>query len=278
MGPANAISNTRSSAPSKLGFLAALPLSLFLFSLWSLLTLDDARRIVLPWVPSLGVDLTLHVDGLALQMILLITGVGSGVFLYAAGYMKAEPRRVRFFVLLTIFMIAMLGAVSTDNLLALFAFWEMTSITSFLLVGFKHEYESSRKSAQQALLVTASGGLALLAGVTLLGQIAGTYSIQEVLATHESWRDHPLLTSALFCVFFGSIHQIRAVSLSFLASRRNGRPDASQCLPAFCHDGEARDLPPGAPRRGIRYHSILGVLAHHLRRAHISLGSIANTA
>lgn len=204
MGAANTIIKTRSSAPSKLSFLAVLPLSLFLLSLWSLLTLDGARHMVLPWVPSVGVDLTLHLDGLALQMILLITGVGSGVFIYAAGYMKAEPRRVRFFVLLTAFMIAMLGSVSTDNLLALFAFWEMTSVTSFLLVGFKHEHQSSRKSAQQALLVTASGGLALLAGVTLLGQIAGTYSIQQVLATHDSWQDHPLLNAALFCVFLGA--------------------------------------------------------------------------
>lgn len=204
MVPAAGIPKTSSSAPSRLGFLVLLPLSLFLFSSWSLLNEDGALRIVLPWVPSLGVDLTLHVDGLALQMILLITGVGSCVFVYAAGYMATDPRRLRFFVLLTLFMIAMLGAVSTDNLISLFAFWEMTSVTSFLLVGFKHEHESSRKSALQALLVTASGGLALLAGVTLLGQIAGTYSIQQLLATHDSWQGHPLEEAALLGVLVGA--------------------------------------------------------------------------
>ncbi|MCC7035322.1 MAG: DUF4040 domain-containing protein [Acidobacteria bacterium] len=161
-------------------------------------------HVVLPWVPSLGVDLAFRIDGLSLLMLALIVGIGLAVFAYGSAYMAGAAGRPRLFGLLTAFMLAMAGAVTTDNLVVLFAFWELTSVVSFLLVGFKHEYEPNRRAAQQALLLTAGGGLVLLAGVLLLGAIGGTYSIQALIARGPDLAAHPLLPVALACVFVGA--------------------------------------------------------------------------
>jgi multicomponent Na+:H+ antiporter subunit A len=188
-----------------MGLLAVLPLALFVLSLALYVTEGPPQWIAqIPWAESLGVDLTLHIDGLALQFILLITGVGSFVFVYAAGYMAGERYRVRLFVLLLLFMFAMLGCVTADNLIALFVFWELTSLTSFLLVGYKHEDEAARRSAQQALFITGGGGLVLLAGFILLGEIGESYSIISLMASHRSWIDDPRLPAALILIFVGA--------------------------------------------------------------------------
>src|SRR5690606_35010828 len=118
-------------------------------------------------------------------------------------------------LVLLLFMTAMLGCVTADNLLVVFACWEITSITSFLLVGFHHEEESSRKSALQALLVATGGGLALLAGVVLLGNMAGTYSIQELLRTAPAWRGQPLRDVALLCVIVGAFSKSAQLPFHF---------------------------------------------------------------
>jgi multicomponent Na+:H+ antiporter subunit A len=189
---------------SPLGWLALVPLALFALAMS--LFVDGALPVVitLPWIPSLGVDLSLHIDGLALQFVLLITGIGSFVFFYAGGYMAQDPRRVRLFVLLFAFLASMLGCVTTDNLIALFVFWELTSLTSFLLVGYKHEDEASRRSAQQALLITGGGGLILLAGLILIGHVGGSYSILELMRWAPLWVNDPLVTPALICIFVGA--------------------------------------------------------------------------
>jgi multicomponent Na+:H+ antiporter subunit A len=188
---------------SRLGWLALLPFGILVACL-SLVRAPLPIDLVEPWVPSLGVELAFRIDGLSLLMLVLITGVGAAVFLYAAGYMAEDPKRRRLFGLLVFFMLAMIGCVTASNLLLLFVFWELTSITSFLLVGYKHEYEASRKSAQQALLVTGTGGLILLVGIILLGQAAGTYAIPEFVATAPRWRDHPQVTAGLLCVLLGA--------------------------------------------------------------------------
>ncbi|MBK7662134.1 MAG: DUF4040 domain-containing protein [Sterolibacteriaceae bacterium] len=191
------------SARRLLGY-AALPLTLFAALVAALAGIPLPWSLHAAWVPSLGVDLTFHVDGLAAQMLLLICGVGSLVFIYAAGYLAGTPRGGRALLLLSLFLLAMIGAVSADNLLLLFVFWELTSVLSFLLVGFSHEQEKSRKSAQQALLVTGGGGLFLLAGFLLLGDLAGTWSIRELIAAAPRLVDEPLLPVALGLVFVGA--------------------------------------------------------------------------
>jgi multicomponent Na+:H+ antiporter subunit A len=134
------------------------------------------------WVPGLALTLDLRLSPLALLMMTLVCGVGTLVFLYCASYFApAQPGLGRFAGVLTAFAGAMLGLVLADDLLLLYVFWELTSITSFLLIGFDDEQAASRRAATQALLVTTLGGLAMLVGFLLLGDAAGTYSISGLL-------------------------------------------------------------------------------------------------
>ncbi|MFK8079544.1 MAG: hydrogen gas-evolving membrane-bound hydrogenase subunit E [Granulosicoccus sp.] len=135
-----------------------------------------------PWIPRLGVDFTLHIDGLSLLFGLLISGIGVFVVIYSFSYFKTHKSHARLQWLLLAFMLAMLGLVSSDNIILLFVFWELTTITSFLLVGFDHENSKARRSALQALLITGGGGLALLVGLIMLGQASDTYLISEIIA------------------------------------------------------------------------------------------------
>ncbi|MCX7691922.1 DUF4040 domain-containing protein [Tepidimonas taiwanensis] len=156
------------------------------------------------WVPSAGIEWAFWIDGLSALMLLMITGVGTAVFVYAGGYLAGHPHQRRLYVLLTLFMVAMIGCVTADNLITLFLFWEMTSLVSFLLVGFHHEDAASRRSAQQALLVTGSGGLALLAGFILLGQAMGTTSISTIVAQLPQVPPSTGLTAALVLIGVGA--------------------------------------------------------------------------
>jgi multicomponent Na+:H+ antiporter subunit A len=167
------------------------------------------------WVPALGLEATLYVDGLAAQYLLLITGIGTLVFVYAAGYLGSDSRSGRTLALLGAFMLAMIGAAVSDHLLLLFTFWELTSVLSFLLVGFDHEREASRDAAKQALLVTGFGGLALLAGIVLLASAAGTYSLQGVIAAGPRLLEHPQLEAALGLVMIGAFTKSAQVPFHF---------------------------------------------------------------
>jgi len=118
------------------------------------------------WVPSLGVDLSFTLDGLSLVFAVLICGIGGLVLLYTSSYMRDSPGLGRFYATLISFMAAMLGLVLADNMILMFVFWELTSITSFLLIGFDFHREGARRCAWQALVVTGLGGLCLLAGVS----------------------------------------------------------------------------------------------------------------
>jgi multicomponent Na+:H+ antiporter subunit A len=191
-------------AAGELMLLALIPAGLFALLCYALAAAPLPWRLSLPWIPALGIELTLYVDGLSAIFLLLILGIGALVFVYGAGYLADESRRWRVFVLLLLFMAAMIGAVVSDHLLVLFVFWELTSVLSFLLIGFAHAQEANRKSAQQALLVTASGGLCLLAGAILLGQMAGTFRIQQLIAQAPLYLDDPRLAAALLLIFIGA--------------------------------------------------------------------------
>ena len=192
----------RMSLPARAGFVA-LPATVLACVLWLLGSYDLPLAGSVAWVPALGVDLAWRLDGLSALMLLMITGIGTAVFVYAGGYLADDPRQARLYVLLSLFMLAMVGCVLADNLVLLFVFWELTSLTSFLLVGFKHDQAGSRKSAQQAFLVTGTGGLFLLAGVILLGQLAGTFSISGVVERVAGMPQTPALTAALLLILVG---------------------------------------------------------------------------
>lgn len=186
-----------------IGYVAGLvPLSLFIyfFSLLPVLGSQGPFTIAYPWVPSLGVELAFRVDGLSLLFALLITGIGTLVFTYTIAYMQGYKYLHRFYAYLSMFMGAMLGVVLSDNLIALFVFWELTSISSFFLIGFKNEDAASRKAALTALTITGLGGLLLLAAALVLGAAGGTFSIQGLLSSGEALRAGPLYAVAVVLV------------------------------------------------------------------------------
>ena len=156
------------------------------------------------WVPSLGISLSFLLDGLSLLFGLLITVIGTLVLIYAGGYLKGHADIARFHLALVAFMASMLGLVLADGLLTLFVFWELTSITSYLLIGFNHTDIEARKSARQGLFVTVAGGLALMAGLVLLGQASGSWSFYEIGQMESDLREHSLYTPMLICLLLGA--------------------------------------------------------------------------
>jgi len=156
------------------------------------------------WVPSLGLSLDLSLDGLGLLFALLVAGIGTLVFLYSMPYMAGERGLGRYYGALILFMLAMLGVVTAANLITLFVFWELTGISSYLLIGFRHEEKESQESALMALLITGSGGLALLAGFILLQQVYGTFDMATILAQPGLLRSHPYYGWVLGLVLFGA--------------------------------------------------------------------------
>jgi multicomponent Na+:H+ antiporter subunit A len=181
-----------------------LPASALGLLLWVLLTQGLPLDLVWPWAPALGIELGFRIDGLAALMLLMITGVGTAVFVYAGGYLAGHPQQRRLYVLLTAFMIAMIGCVTADHMIVLFLFWEMTSLLSFALVGFDHQRLESRKSAQQAMLVTGTGGLAMFAGFILLAQALGTWSVAEAVMLLAALEPTPMLHAAMALILVGA--------------------------------------------------------------------------
>lgn len=156
------------------------------------------------WVPSLGISLTFMLDGLSLLFGLLITVIGTCVLIYAGGYLKGHEDIARFHLALLAFMVSMLGLVLADGLITLFIFWELTSITSYLLIGFNHTDIEARKSARQGLFVTVAGGLALMAGLVLLGVASGGWSFSDIGQMESDLREHALYTPMLICLLLGA--------------------------------------------------------------------------
>lgn len=168
-----------------------------------------------PWAPLLGIALSFRLDGLALLFALLISGIGACVFVYAGAYMHSDSERGRLLAYLSMFMGAMLGLVLADNVLTLFVFWELTSIASYLLIGFDHHRAAARSAALQALLVTGAGGLALLAGLLMLADAGGSYELSELLTRGESIASDPLAGALTLCILVGAFAKSAQVPFHF---------------------------------------------------------------
>ncbi len=162
-------------------------------------------RETIEWVPSLGLELTFRIDGFAWMFAVLVTVIGALVSLYARYYMSPEDPVARFYAFFLAFMGAMLGVVVSGNLIQLVVFWELTSLVSFLLIGYWHHRRDAQRGARMALVVTGGGGLALLGGVILLGHIVGSYDLDAVLAAGEQVRAHPLYPVALVLILLGAL-------------------------------------------------------------------------
>ena len=157
------------------------------------------------WLPSLGLNLVLRLDGFAWLFSMLVLGIGTLVSLYARYYMSPQDPVPRFFAFFLAFMGAMLGLVISGNLIQMVFFWELTSLFSFLLIGYWHHRSDARRGAYMALLVTGAGGLCLLAGVLLLGHVVGSYDLDKVLAAGDSIRAHTLYPVLLTLILLGAL-------------------------------------------------------------------------
>lgn len=183
--------------------LLPLLLTLYFLSVTPPITAGEAISVSYPWVPSLDIELSFHLDGLSWLFTLLVSGIGTFIFIYAGTYMAEEPLVDRFYAYILIFMASMLGLVLADNLITLFIFWELTSFSSYLLIGFKHKAEAARKAALQALLITGGGGLALMAGLILLGLAGNSFDISTLVAG-DSVAEHPFYVPMLLLILAGA--------------------------------------------------------------------------
>lgn len=193
--------------PKLFKFISFIPFVLFLYFLAHIPGISEGNKAIFfhnEWIPSLGVHLDFKLDGLSLLFSLLITGIGSLVFLYASSYLDNHKLIHRFYGFLTAFMGAMLGVVLSDNLISLFIFWELTSISSFFLIGFNTDDESSRKSALWALSITGLGGFFMLASFAMIEYITGTYSIHELFTESSVLINHPLYYVLIAFLFLGA--------------------------------------------------------------------------
>ncbi len=181
-------------------------------------------RETIAWAPSLGLDLIVRIDGLAWTFALLVTGIGALVCLYARYYMSPEDPVGRLCAFFLAFMGAMLGVVVSGNLIQLVIFWELTSLVSFLLIGYWHHRVDAQRGARMAFVVTGAGGLALLGGVLTLGHIVGSFELDVVLAAGDRVRAHALYPVALVLIVTGALTKSAQFPFHFWLPRAMAAP------------------------------------------------------
>ena len=197
--------------------LAVLPFGLMIY-FGSFLTAVAAGEVFVfsyDWVPSLGIRLSFFIDGLSALFALLISGIGALILVYSGAYLAGHPHLARFYAYMLMFMASMLGLVLADNVIALYVFWELTSISSYFLIGFDHDREAARAAGLQAVLVTGAGGLALLAGMLLLGQAGGSLELSTLLTSGELVRGDALYLPILLLVLAGAFTKSAQVPFHF---------------------------------------------------------------
>ncbi|BES70491.1 monovalent cation/H+ antiporter subunit A [Marinobacter nanhaiticus D15-8W] len=175
-----------------------------LYPLWGPLAEGTVLVETMPWLPTIGLSLSFRLDGLSLLFSLLILIIGLLIILYSRYYLKKHENVGKFYSLLLAFMGSMLGIVLSSNLILMLIFWEVTSLVSFLLISFWNYKQDARRGARMALAVTGGGGLALLAGVLLLGEIVGSYELDDVLAAGELIKNHALYPVTLVLILLGA--------------------------------------------------------------------------
>ena len=193
------------NAAAWLSAVTALACVALLAGLWPAVASGEIVRCTIPWVPDLGLEFNVRLDGYAWLFAMLVSVMGALVVLYARYYMSSADPVPRFFAFLLAFMGAMLGMVLSGNLIQLVVFWELTSLTSFMLIAYWYHRHDARRGARMALIVTAGGGFCLLLGVLLLGEIAGSYDLDVILAAGDAIRAHPWYAPALILILLGAL-------------------------------------------------------------------------
>ncbi|MCS6844418.1 MAG: DUF4040 domain-containing protein [Caldilineales bacterium] len=187
--------------------LAAAPLAAFVLLLWMQPAIAGGKSLSwsVPWIPALGLSLSLYLDGLSALFALIVSGIGVLVVWYSGYYFQGDDgNHARFLTFLLLFMASMLGVVMAGDVITLFIFWEGTSITSFLLVAYKTKDPQARAGGFQALFITGGGGIALLAGLLMVAHVAGDTSFATILASGEALRASPLYPALLLLIAFGA--------------------------------------------------------------------------
>ncbi|KXS51792.1 MAG: multicomponent K+:H+ antiporter subunit A, partial [Marinobacter sp. T13-3] len=186
-----------SSVPALIGLAA-------LFPHWETVADGGSVLYTLNWLPAIGLSFSFRLDGLALLFSLLILIIGILIILYARYYLKKKENIGKFYAMLLCFKGSMLGIVLSGNLLLMMIFWELTSLTSFLLISFWNHKQDARRGARMALAVTGGGGLALLAGILIIGNIVGSFELDAVLAAGDQIKAHAMYPVALTLVLLGA--------------------------------------------------------------------------
>jgi multicomponent Na+:H+ antiporter subunit A len=214
--------------------LALVPLAIcvYLATFIRQVTDGETHRVSYEWIPTLSVNLSFYIDGLGLTFALLISGIGTLIMVYAGGYLAGHPHQGRLFAFLLMFMASMLGIVLADNIVTLFVFWELTSVTSFLLIGFNHREEKSRSAAMQSLVVTVLGGQLMLGGLLILGHISGSYELTTILTQRDFIQDHALYVPLLLLILAGALTKSAQVPFHFWLP---GAMEAPTPVSAYLH-------------------------------------------
>ena len=247
--------SSHATSCSKVGlFSTLLPFLLFasLCSVWPQVVRGHVFQIQWPWMPSLDLYLRFRLDGLSLLFCLIITGTGFFVTLYASSYIAEHPHTGRFFVFLHAFMIAMLGIVTADNLLLLFVFWEATTVFSYLLIGFDHESDTARDNARQSLLITGTGGLALLIGILLLKTAGGSFTLSQWDVSDHQIRQHTLYPFIFITILLGAMTKSAQFPFHFWLPNAMSAPTP---ISAFLH---AATMVKAGVYLLMRFHPLLG--------------------
>lgn len=186
--------------------IATVPLGIFIYFFSVAYGLDESGNVreVYVWISSLQINLSFFGDGLSLLFALLISGIGFLIVLYSGEYLIGDEMLPRFYSYLLLFMGSMLGIVLADNVIAIFVFWELTSVSSYFLIGYYFDDEKSRRNALQALLVTGLGGMGLLAGMIILGTVAGSLELSEILSSPGAIQDNALIMPVMLLLLLAA--------------------------------------------------------------------------
>lgn len=184
----------------------------------------EAVESTINWVPQLGLSASFRIDGLGLLFGILILGIGILIITFARYYLSERDPAGQFFTYLMLFQGAMMGVVLSDNILLLLIFWELTSLSSFLLIGYWRDQAEARQGARMALIVTGLGGLAMIAGMLLLGQIAGSFQISDILGQREAIQSSPLYLPALLLILLGAFTKSAQFPFHFWLPRAMAAP------------------------------------------------------
>ncbi|MFV8836048.1 putative monovalent cation/H+ antiporter subunit A [Aquisalimonas sp.] len=225
---------TRSLGDRANWVLALAPAALFVYFLGWVPEIAQGEAITIhyPWIPGLEINMSFLVDGLSLLFALLISGIGTFIIIYAGGYLHGDERLPRFYAIMFAFMGSMLGLVLSDNIITMFVFWELTSITSYLLIGFNHEDRNVRWLALQGLIVTVGGGLALMAGLLMLAVAAGgEFTLSGILAA-DGIHEYPFFIGMLLAILFGTFTKSAQVPFHFWLPNAMAAPTP---VSAFLH-------------------------------------------